>query len=1456
MKRVGIVLKSLLVLLFSVSIINSTLLDISALNATLVWGEEIYYPSYLGNWSTKKCYINGSLAYCLQASKNTPPEGQYASAVISNNEALLKVLYYGYGGPEDVFKNDLAGTPEKDKYLYTHVMASYAYSGDIYGGKNWDDLEAAGIGLKARWLDIQSKPVPYTEFSLDGQSDLRLNAYYENGKQRTADIIFHSPSSVSITIPLPEGMLLHNVSQGIVYSDSAKVYGTNKFYLETTLNKTGVYNSGNLFGNNLLRYAPLVIQTANNFQDEGTITTVNDDRTLKLSVNWISGSSLAINKKDNFGEKINNAGFNLLQWNKTSNAYEQLSMLTFNDVAGLYETGFLQATDLNGGRFKIEEIVPPGYTTLSRYEQEFSLGDYLEKKVINTSIDGKKVVVKISSQIADDHMMRYEVINAPPEVNMIQFPTWSDSGGQDDISWIDLHKDGDGIWRADKKLLEDGQYTIHGYYKTASEMVNFFGTEIDATKIIIDAVNNRIMGQVKIHKYDEVTGRNLANIEFEIIAKDDIISPQGTLIAGKGTVMDSIATDQKGNAQSNLLNLGNYTLKEVNAPEGYLNVTQDFSLTAENTDVEIVEKKLEIANSPNHIYLIKTDEDSGKRLNGAQFALYAHDQVDSLIGNYTTDENGMIDISKLLPDDYYFIEIKAPDGYQLIQEKLFFTVKTDGTIASLNNSVVITDEHGNGTIVVTNKKSLPLSNLRVTKKNDLGKTLANAQFALYSDSACTKLVKEAVTKSDGIVEFNDLSGDYYLKEVKAPEGYRLLKEPIKVSLLWEDNKYIFLINDQLVDNIENTLTIENGIYTGNLTIINNRQAPLPATGSMTTVVLISVGTGICVLTIFKEIKMRRKEKMNLRKMGITTLVCALSLSTAVVLENTSNIGFSNSIVTKVNAAEMGHITINANDESQSLVGKKFNVYKIFDAQNAVNSESINYTMNLVFEEALKAVTGKTTEYEIIDYIQTMNNNLVVNDVTHHQQEESRYSNLRYFIENLRNEIVTEGIAPTQTVTVPEGSDESFTFDVPYGWYIVDEVTSVTGTHSAASLCMVNTANPDVAIDIKSDFPVVQKQIREDDNRDLIGSDKDGWNDVGDYEIGQTVPYRYLTKVPNMNGYDTYYFAFHDKMDNALTFDKDSIVVKIGDHTLVKDTDYKVVSEGLPDGETFQIQITDLKATVNKYYYANQEGAVPETEKEYGQDIVVEYNAILNDNAQNDTGRPGFENDVKLEFSNNPDSDGKGETGETPWDTVVAFTFRIDGVKVNDQTPELKLEGAKFRLYLDETCTDEVYVKKSDIGYTVINDDSTNGNIPDEAVEMVSDANGLFNIVGLDSQTYYLKETKAPDGYRLLKDPIKIDVKATYNETNRDSYVKGDGATEKTLQKLEAGAHFKEFYTGDYKEYDNNLVTDIETGTINIKVVNKVGSKLPATGSAMTLALVIAGSATMIAVLIKRRTEKE
>ena len=128
----------------------------------------------------------------------------------------------------------------------------------------------------------------------------------------------------------------------------------------------------------------------------------------------------------------------------------------------------------------------------------------------------------------------------------------------------------------------------------------------------------------------------------------------------------------------------------------------------------------------------------------------------------------------------------------------------------------------------------------------------------------------------------------------------------------------------------------------------------------------------------------------------------------------------------------------------------------------------------------------------------------------------------------------------------------------------------------------------------------------------------------------------------------------------------------------------------PGGEdTFQVVVQDIKAIVDRQFpnfNAKQENT-------YGQKVTLTYEATLNDLAANDTGRPEFENDVRLEFSNDADSNGDGKTGFTPWDTVVCFTYRIDIVKTNDH--DKVLQGAHFRLYSDKDCKNEVYVKQGD-----------------------------------------------------------------------------------------------------------------------------------------------------------------
>lgn len=606
--------------------------------------------------------------------------------------------------------------------------------------------------------------------------------------------------------------------------------------------------------------------------------------------------------------------------------------------------------------------------------------------------------------------------------------------------------------------------------------------------------------------------------------------------------------------------------------------------------------------------------------------------------------------------------------------------------------------------------------------------------------------------------------------------------------------------------------------------------------------------------------MKKKIVMLLMAMALTVSSVATGFGTSALVVNAQTLATLSGVVDYGRGD--ASITINGNS-GQTLLGKEFNVYKLFDAENSKDKESINYTWNPTYKTALQNVVGaalkktatQVTEYEVIDYIQSLNTN-PVEGADAEQTLEGRYSDFRYFIEDLRDELVKQGVSGDSVVVNSVTAENSIQITgLEYGYYIVDEVTANENTYSASSLCMVNTANPEAEINIKSDYPTVVKKILEDDNKETVGND--GWNDIGDYEIGQTVPYKFTSTAPNMNGYHTYYWAWHDVMDEELTFNKDSVVIEISDGTktyTLNKSEFEVV-EKTNDGDTFEARISDIKAIIDREF--NKKDALDHNT--YGQTITLKFNATLNDKAALETGRPGFENDVRLEFSNDSDSDGTGETGFTPWDTVVCFTYELDVLKTNNH--DKVLEGAKFRLYSDENCENEVYVKSGNNGYIVINRDTlggtdhTGGSAPSNAVEMVSSADGTFIIYGLDQGTYYLQETDAPDGYRVLLDPIKIVVTPTFS-ADRNSYVKGDGATEKTLQKLEATASIESFFNGLTHKDDQTLTTDVENGSMNLTVVNQVGMKLPVTGTHAVLIMVLAGAGLMAFVVISNRKKKD
>ena len=568
-----------------------------------------------------------------------------------------------------------------------------------------------------------------------------------------------------------------------------------------------------------------------------------------------------------------------------------------------------------------------------------------------------------------------------------------------------------------------------------------------------------------------------------------------------------------------------------------------------------------------------------------------------------------------------------------------------------------------------------------------------------------------------------------------------------------------------------------------------------------------------------------KKKNIIKKIAIASTLqlslggCILNALNTYPICAYENINTVNGIVDYNNGQAKIRILPNGN---QSLVSKQFAVYKLFQAQ--ISNTSINYFYNEEYKDVIEDVVSNRlnkdsiSEYEVIDYIQSL---------------ENHSSSLRELIEQIRDQLVSQGYSSdtfTVTNTLEDGSIEIQ--GLQPGYYMIDEITSVQDTHSAASLILLDTADDSCDIQIKSDYPSIIKKIEEDDLNI-------GWNDIGDYEIGQSIPYKYETYIPDIKAYNTYKMIFHDIMDEALTFDSDSVQIQISDSEktyTVPSNQYSIVEN--TDNESFIVQISDIKSIIDQHFSNG-----------YGQKVLFTYNAYLNEKAKDRSGRAGFENKVALEFSNNPDTDGTNDTGMTPWDSVVCFTYQINAVKTNEENQSL--QGAKFRLYRDENGTQVIKLKKVENVYVVMNEDYLSNA---ESDEMISDENGLFNISGLDQGTYYLKETQAPDGYRKIQDSIKIVITPEFT-TDRNSYYENQGASDQVLETLSANCEIKQFLNGLLNSGSKALQTDVLTGSIQLKIVNQTGSKLPVTGSSMTLILLAGGSLLMIAGLYNLRKQK-
>lgn len=467
------------------------------------------------------------------------------------------------------------------------------------------------------------------------------------------------------------------------------------------------------------------------------------------------------------------------------------------------------------------------------------------------------------------------------------------------------------------------------------------------------------------------------------------------------------------------------------------------------------------------------------------------------------------------------------------------------------------------------------------------------------------------------------------------------------------------------------------------------------------------------------------------------------------------------------------------------------------------------------------------------------------------------SALETFLSVLNNGYLSGTVAGSAT---PGTGETSCTINLTEaGYYMVkDNDDRLEGTTETATDYIVQVLGTETMKPKSSDIPTVEKKVFEDDKDYTSQEYGEGYSDVADYEIGETVPFKLIGSIPDMSAYNTYEYIFHDTMSAGLTFDSGSVQVYLSgdkiDLTTQVTTGYTVNTNGIPEGETFTVSFTDLKEVV--------EGN--DSDAKY---VIVTYNATLNENANigtvasfSDKG-DGNPNEVYLEFSNNPNGEG---TGKTEDDYAIVFTWKLNVEKIDGATEE-ELAGAKFVLLNEEktqvailrNVAGELKVSRwvdipGDSLATIKVEDwealtkTISEGVKEQAV-VVSQAGVNFGIGGLDDDVYFLYEIEAPEGYNRVAEPIEMDIQSTLAY---GTVYTGDNS-KYMLTKLE-------LYVNDMLQ----TCSFADQGVVNCTIENNKGSTLPETGGMGTTlfyiigGLLVVGAGILLVVRIRMKAHNE
>lgn len=496
-------------------------------------------------------------------------------------------------------------------------------------------------------------------------------------------------------------------------------------------------------------------------------------------------------------------------------------------------------------------------------------------------------------------------------------------------------------------------------------------------------------------------------------------------------------------------------------------------------------------------------------------------------------------------------------------------------------------------------------------------------------------------------------------------------------------------------------------------------------------------------------------------------------------------GLAATTVATANAADNATLTVSTTDAK--FAGKTVNAYKMFSATVSGDGKAVSYTLTDEWKPFFKdstasGLTGNdVTDANVSDKAYDYVSKLTGKDLAAFATKASNWAQTK------ANNITADATA-TVSADASNGKYTATFTGLGYGYYVVAVPGATLANAKSQYATLVSVHSTKVDADIKGDLPTVDKKVQVD------GTGKD----ATDAKIGDTLTFTLTSTIPDMSAYNTYTFNFKDTLSKGLTFGQVKSV-KVENVTLTENTDYTVTTPTASNNNTLTVAMKDFKT---------------KQQANAGKKITVTYTATLNENAV--VGGAGNVNSAKIQYSNNPSTNGTGES-EPSKVRVFTYGFTVDKYTGDQYTDAAtRLAGAEFTLaHKDGSAISFVQVSAGSATANAVYRVAKAGETGTTTI--TTPANGKVVFEGLKNGEYTLTETKAPAGYNKLASAIGVKVNGQNNGTDTTN------ATVTITYNNDNG--------NDYNQTASNGV---------IPVQNKSGAILPGTGGMGTIAFTVIG----------------